>query len=158
MVFKSHCLRFLVLAKSNSMSHSRVGSKILNFTIKLEIQNDIGLIRCKNGKQAARFEVVSSTGLPAESLTGLIGEAMTPKDYIIDPEGNIYVGDNVISSSTIKYMEHDKCHFIPQEDIHLFYKKELSGICLKISPVNQSPSLFSSANETNSEILHTCII
>ena len=85
------------------------------------------LNRFKNGKQAARFEVVNSKGLVAENLTGLIGEAMLPKDYTIDPDGHIHVGENIINSATVKWMEHDQCHFIPQKDIHLFYKKSLSG-------------------------------
>ena len=90
------------------------------------------MTRLKNGKQTARFEVINSKGLPVKNLTGLIGEAMLPKDYTIDLDGNIHVGENVIMSSTVKYMEHDKCHFIPQQDIHLFYKKPLSGTYPKI--------------------------
>ena len=93
------------------------------------------MIHFKNGKQAARFEVVNSKGLVAENLTGLIGEAMLPKDYTIDPDGHIHVGDNIINSATVKYMEHDKCHFIPQQDIHLFYKKSLIGTFFEFSEI-----------------------
>jgi hypothetical protein len=85
----------------------------------------------KHGKTAARFEVVNSKGLPTENITGVIGEALMPKDYVIDQNGNIQVGEHLITSATVEFLEHDKCHKIPYKDVNLFYKRPLADYELK---------------------------
>jgi len=85
----------------------------------------------KHGKTAARFEVVDAKGLPTENVTGVIGEAIMPRDYAIDENGNIQVGDHLITSATVEFMEHDKCHKIPYEDVKYFYRRPLADYELK---------------------------
>ena len=103
----------------------------------------------KQGKTAARFEVVDAKGLPTENVTGkfekisnlsinkmfkfsgVIGEAIMPRDYAVDENGNIQVGDHLITSATVEFMEHDKCHKIPYEDVKYFYRRPLADYELK---------------------------
>ena len=65
------------------------------------------------------------------NVLGVIGEAILPHDYAIDQNGNIQVGDHLITSATVEYMEHDKCHKIPYEDVKHFYKRPLAEYELK---------------------------
>ena len=61
----------------------------------------------------------------------MIGEAIMPRDYAIDENGNIQVGDHLITSATVEFMEHDKCHKIPYEDVKYFYRRPLADYELK---------------------------
>ena len=64
-------------------------------------------------------------------ISGVIGEAILPRDYAIDQNGNIQVGDHLITSATVEFMEHDNCHKIPYEDVKHFYKRPLADYELK---------------------------
>ena len=64
-------------------------------------------------------------------FSGVIGEAIMPRDYAVDENGNIQVGDHLITSASVEFMEHDKCHKIPYEDVKYFYRRPLADYDLK---------------------------
>ena len=66
-----------------------------------------------------KFEIMDSQGLAGIPLTGLIGHSILPNDYSIDKEGVIHVGGELIDAK-IEWNEHEMCHHIRSELVHLF--------------------------------------
>ena len=63
----------------------------------------------------------------------MIGEALEPRDYWVDPMGNVHVNDEVITNVKLQWIEHAACHLLPPSAIDLFYRFDFEGLVQKVS-------------------------
>jgi len=84
----------------------------------------------KDFKESMKLEILRSDGMSGR-LSGVLGQTIQPKDYIINPDGSIAVEDRFIMSST--WDEKNKCQRIRDFDVreflgHSVYDYAVSGI------------------------------
>merc|ERR1712227_947374 len=85
----------------------------------------------KNGEDSLRFEILDSSGLAQEHLTGLIGHSIMPNDYQISKDGTIIVNGKEIRDIPVEWNAKERCHVIPEKLVTEFLGEDVSDLIVE---------------------------